>query len=296
MDRLKGAIKRYPLLYRPMLPVVNVGRRVLYSWMFGVVRKERERMFARRLRRFRASCLVLTQQVEHPVFVKVGANDGITGDPCSDILLDTETWQGLLIEPVPSCFARLQANFSDRRRFTLEQVAIGPKVANEPFYYVDERAKEANPWLPEWYDQLGSFDRNHILKHLNGALEPFIQQLPVQVLPLTSVLARYGHERIDLLHIDTEGYDDIVLETLDFERYRPLLILIEHKHLTPARKSAMRARLRAHGYLVENVGSDYAASLRRRRLSLVRNTVKRDRTQRAVVVTRHGQPDVDVRR
>lgn len=30
------------------------------------------------------------------------------------------------------------------------------------------------PGLPVWYDQLGSFDRQHIVKHLDGRLEPFI--------------------------------------------------------------------------------------------------------------------------
>jgi hypothetical protein len=58
----------------------------------------------RELRRFRHYCFGLPKFVSEPVFVKVGASDGITDDPCSDILLASKKWRGLLIEPVPYCF------------------------------------------------------------------------------------------------------------------------------------------------------------------------------------------------
>jgi hypothetical protein len=49
----------------------------------------------------RSFCLDLSRILPNPVFVKIGANDGVTGDPCSDILLANLNWRGLLIEPVP---------------------------------------------------------------------------------------------------------------------------------------------------------------------------------------------------
>jgi FkbM family methyltransferase len=197
--------------------------------------------------------------VAKPVFVKVGANDGITGDPLSDVLLANAKWKGLLIEPVPYCFDRLQKVFHDAERFTLEQVAIGEAVGKSTFYYVDEKAVESIPNLPSWYDQLGSFDKNHILKHLDGALAPFIVEHDVEVLPLSDVLTRNGIRDVHLLHIDTEGYDYEVLKTLDLAKQSPTAIFIEHKHLPAAKKTEMGSLLRKHGYSVHDCGSDYFA-------------------------------------
>ena len=119
--------------------------------------------------RLRTYLLGLTRRIPHPVFVKVGANDGITGDPCGNIFLEHSNWTGLLIEPVPYCVKRLQTIYSDRSRFAIDQVAVGSSSEAATFYYVSERAKKSLPDLPEWYDQLGSFDRQHISKHLEGA-------------------------------------------------------------------------------------------------------------------------------
>lgn len=207
----------------------------------------------------RQYCSLLPQFVPEPAFVKVGANDGVTGDPLSDILLADQRWKGLLIEPVPSCFKRLALTFGDSRRFSLEQVAIGAGSGTAAFFYVDERAKNEIPDLPTWYDQLGSFDRNHILKHLNGALEPFIVERPIPMRTLAEVLEKNGMGEVHLLHIDTEGYDFEVLKTVDLTFKPPMAILIEYKHLAPDNKSKMLRTLRAHNYLVDDRGGDYFA-------------------------------------
>src|SRR5262249_55882762 len=149
-------------------------------------------------------------------FVKVGANDGFTGDPCSDILLQKDNWKGLLIEPVPFCFERLQHRFGDQRRFILKQLAVGPVSKGKQFYYVEKRAKFEIPSLPEWFDQLGSFNREHIEKELNGILKPYIVECAVEVVPLSKILELTGIGQPQLLHIDTEGFDYEVIKTLDF--------------------------------------------------------------------------------
>src|SRR5581483_5117295 len=89
---LKQFVKERPLLHRLVLPPVNLIRRI------------REPKAMKEIRRFRRYCRQLTAFVSDPIFVKIGANDGVTSDPCSDILLSNSNWKGLLIEPVPYCF------------------------------------------------------------------------------------------------------------------------------------------------------------------------------------------------
>ena len=76
--------------------------RFLYGLLSPSARKVAR--FRRELLRARQYCMSLPEIVSEPVFVKVGANDGITGDPFSDILLSNVKWTGLLIEPAPNCF------------------------------------------------------------------------------------------------------------------------------------------------------------------------------------------------
>ena len=85
-ERMKAAVKSRPFLY-------NVLRSVMVP--FGP-RREMDRL--------RSYCAQRPRWIREPVFVKVGANDGVTGDPVSDILLSNPKWKGLLIEPVPYCF------------------------------------------------------------------------------------------------------------------------------------------------------------------------------------------------
>jgi len=208
---------------------------------------------------FRRHCSGLSKRFSEPVFVKVVANDGLTGDPCSDILMSDKRWRGLLIEPVPYCFERLKANFPDQNRFVLEQIAIGTGGAELPFFCVDSSAREMFPELPDWFDQLGSFDRHHILKHLGGVLEPYVLEIPVAVSTLTEILERNRLRDVHLLHIDTEGHDYEALKTLDFSKYRPVIIFIEHKHLSAQDKKDMAALLVSQGYSLRDCGGDYFA-------------------------------------
>ena len=246
-EKIRAAIKSTPFLYKTLLPCVNLFRRA------------RGARYRSETDRFRKHCFNLSGFVPEPVFVKVGANDGITRDPCSDILLGNTTWKGLLIEPVPYCFKRLRENFWDSRRFSLEQVAIGAAPGRTTFYYVDQEAIKSQPGLPSWYDQLGSFDRNHILKHLNGALEPFIVECEVEVCTLSEVLRRNGIRDLHLLHIDTEGHDYEVLKTLDLAKHAPVMIFVEHKHLPNTQKAEMLQLLLENGYSVRDCGGDYFA-------------------------------------
>jgi FkbM family methyltransferase len=242
LDKAKNAVKSISFLYYGLRPIVRRIRR-------RGGEDERLQLYCARMPEF----------VAEPVFVKVGANDGISGDPVSDVLLAHEKWKGLLIEPVPFLFERLRKNFSDSQRYILEQVAIGAIPGKATFYYVDGKAIDSIPDLPFWYDQLGSFNRDHIVKHLDGVLTPFILECSVEVRPLPEVLKKNGIRDVHLLHIDAEGYDYEVLKTVDLASAPPAAILLEHKNLSDSDKAELLQHLRRHGYSVDDCGGDFFA-------------------------------------
>lgn len=217
--------------------------------------------FFRRSRRQLQKAILARLRNNHSVFfVQVGSNDGIQGDPLHELIISNESWKGIFIEPVGFLFDRLKQNYKESERFIFEKQAITPNRGTSKFFYVSERAKaEIGFFLPYWHDQLGSFSKEHILKHLGGILKPYILTEEIITLPLQDIFDKHRISQIDLLHIDTEGYDFKVLSTIDFSRYKPAVILYEHKHLSQVEKNAAKMLLKDNGYDCTQYGDDTLA-------------------------------------
>lgn len=197
---------------------------------------------------------------ESVFFVQVGSNDGVTLDPLHEMVVTRPHWRGIFVEPVKYLYQRLTENYGRARRFVFENVAIGKSSGKRPFYYISEDAHSRSSFeLPNWCHALGSFDRSHILKHLDGRLEPYIIEEEMECISLQELLDRNSVETINLFHIDVEGFDLEVLSQLDLCRYRPCIILCEHKHLSIAEKGEMETLLSKAGYSLSATGADTLA-------------------------------------
>ncbi|HEU4768219.1 MAG TPA: FkbM family methyltransferase [Pyrinomonadaceae bacterium] len=190
-------------------------------------------------------------------FVQVGSNDGVQGDPIHDLIVSREGWRGIFIEPIDFLFQRLRKNYGEAERFIFENVAIGTEKGSKKFYYVSEKAAELG--LPYWHDQLGSFDKAHITRALGDEVSPYIVEEDVECLPLQDVLDRNRVDAIDLLHIDTEGFDYKVLSQVDLKRYKPSVILFEHHLLSDDEFGKARKLLRDNRYRLIQYGNDILA-------------------------------------
>src|SRR5687768_133577 len=47
-------------------------------------------------------------------FIQIGAYDGVEADPIRSLVLDSDSWQGILVEPQPDAFERLRQNYKGR--------------------------------------------------------------------------------------------------------------------------------------------------------------------------------------
>ncbi|MEY8848453.1 FkbM family methyltransferase [Psychroserpens sp. XS_ASV72] len=186
--------------------------------------------------------------------VQIGSNDGMHGDPLRDLIKKNDQWNALFVEPIPYLFEKLKTNYGEETRFSFENSAIN-NGTEQIFYSVKEEAKNHVQNLPKWYDQLGSFKRENITKHLNGALEPYIIEMRLTGLTLDGLFQKHGIQKLQLLHIDTEGYDWNVLSQLDLKSYQPQIILFEHVHLTTEEKSNAINHLKSK-YSIVQVGND----------------------------------------
>lgn len=98
---------------------------------------------------------------------------------------------------------------------------------------------------------LSTFDRA-VAENLVKRGEAFIRrEVPVGVFPLQDICDRYlGKREIDLLSLDTEGFDLDALRSLDWSRTRPKLIVCEMYGLGEAKSDAeaITALLAEQGY------------------------------------------------
>ena len=193
------------------------------------------------------------------IFVlKIGANDGITNDPLATLLLNDSRYRGLLVEPIPMYAAMLKENYGKCGRFAIEQAAVAASSGTANMYYVDENALNGlETGNSDWLRSIASLDRIHVLKHLSPEMHSAVKQASVECLTVDELLSRNNVQKIDLLHIDCEGFDYVILQQFDFTTLRPRVVLFEQKHLTAHDRQAAKIMMKLAGYKVEEMETDF---------------------------------------
>jgi FkbM family methyltransferase len=190
-------------------------------------------------------------------FVEIGANDGDQHDHLREHVL-RGGWRGVMVEPVPYVFARLERNYARVPGVALERAAVGARNGRATFFHLRDAGEEERWGLPDWYDGVGSFDRDTILRHAPQMpdVAERIVEAEVDVVAFETLCGRHGLGAIDLLVIDTEGHDWEVLRSVDLAGRTPRLVVYEHFHLAPGDRAAARAHMQVHGYETMEEGFD----------------------------------------
>lgn len=175
----------------------------------------------------------------------VGAFDGVANDSASNFIR-AHNCRAIFVEPQPAPFERLRASMRGLTRVTLLNAAVDENAGEREFYTVDAVHGE----LPAWTEQLGSFDRNHLLKHEDRApgLSACIVALNVPTVSFADIIRRYDLQKLDLLQIDAEGMDAKLLGWFPFETVRPNLVYFENAHMSSLEHESVRLRLQRFGY------------------------------------------------
>ena len=179
-------------------------------------------------------------------FIQIGAADGCFGDPIHH-LVEGHRWRGILVEPLPHLYRQLRETYRHRSDLVLENLAI---AAEEGTRTLHRLAESDRPGLPPWYQHLGSFHRDVLLKHTLQVprIGSLLTTEEVRCITYRQLLERHGVTRIDLLHLDVEGSELEILSTAELGRVRPAMILYEHCHLEGGDAEACAELLQAHGY------------------------------------------------
>jgi len=143
--------------------------------------------------------------------IDVGAYDGVSGSQ-TQFLLD-KGWFGVLIEPLPMAYHKLEEKYKNRPGIVTLPVACSNKEGTAILY----PHKGCTTMDPAWRDACALR-----FSHVKYG-EPF----KVLKTPLKHILNTYeAPSKIDFLQIDTEGHDLFVLKGMDWER-KPTVVCVE---------------------------------------------------------------------
>lgn len=178
----------------------------------------------------------------NPFFIQIGANDGMGEDDLRTYIVN-HGWEGVLVEPQPRPFARLVQNYQGLPGLRFENATIGNSSGVLPLYGFSGTL--GNNQL----DVFTSFDYDRVARVKKNQNIPFeIERFDVPTMTFQALLSKYGVDKLDILMIDTEGYDFEILKMIDFGAMCPAIIQFEQTNLTPADRVACYKMLVEKGY------------------------------------------------
>lgn len=178
----------------------------------------------------------------HGVFVEFGALDGLLDS--NSLYFERElSWTGILIEPNPTAFARLEVN---RPACTNLNVAIGDSVGQRPFLRIDGGlygwSGLADDIEPEHRDRIAEY------------VEPdAVARIQVEVRDLRWLAEQHAPHPIDLMSIDTEGSEERIMRSFPWDTLKVAVFCIENNFNNYSIDDLMAS----HGYVkAARIGPD----------------------------------------
>jgi FkbM family methyltransferase len=175
---------------------------------------------------------LLSRIAEGPLRVlQIGANDGCQNDFMQSWYNDARV-QAILVEPQREAFERLTQHYHGNPRiFPVNCAVTRTGEALRIFRFANAQENKIG------IDVLASFDRKHLeawKERLKITSDIVSEKYPGET--IKSLLKTMNWPRVDLLTIDTEGYDYEILLSLPSLESLPDLVVFEHLNLAPTTK------------------------------------------------------------
>jgi len=201
--------------------------------------------------------------------IQVGANDGITHDPIHKFI-KRDKWKGLLLEPQKHIFPRLSRLYKKNKGIKTINAAVGYEDGTTLLYKIGFSNSR-------WATGLATFNKDVLLDAFESGYvkrnadkenieipenkEEQIVAEEVEVISPDTLLKKHEINKIDLLQIDTEGYDFEIIKMFLMTPVKPGMIVFEHTHLSDNDLIECEKLLDSKGYDIKRYGRNTAAIL-----------------------------------
>jgi len=188
------------------------------------------------------------------IFIQIGANDGVSHDNIFDFVIKRNT-KGILVEPLKDYYLKLCENYKKFPQIVKYNIALHPSEKEINLYRIKPEYENK---LPEWAGGIASLNPNHH-KKLEIPSEYIIAEV-VMAKNFDDILTEFPNFKIiDLIQIDTEGFDYEILKMIDFKKYKIKFIKFEHINLTEHDYSEAIRKLKREGFIIFKQGNDTIA-------------------------------------
>ena len=196
-------------------------------------------------------------------FLQIGANDDVMNDPIYRFNMDNKSVvSGFVLEPLPDIYEKLVENYQSCRNIKPFNLAIHATEVEMVLHRVKPaRAAE----VPGFARGIASFDETHWEKTSLVPNSDFMQKVKVNCISFADFIKLNTIEKLDLLLLDTEGYDYQILMSVDFTHIKPRIIRFEHgirnQVMSPENFMAVCSHLNSFGYQIIAESYDATAYL-----------------------------------
>lgn len=149
-------------------------------------------------------------------FIDIGAHDGISGN--NTFYFENEGWDGICFEPIPSVFKKL----NETRKCKVVNKALSDKSGIDRFFVIDGHSEQLSGLVSE-------YSEDHIIR-INREIEEHNQNFEYIDVECTTFSDEVDIINIDLLSLDTEGSEFSILKTIDFDKYKINVIILEYNY------------------------------------------------------------------
>lgn len=192
----------------------------------------------------------------------------MTHDPLHKFI-KRDGWSGILMEPQPFVFDNfLKKVYAKNKGVYTINAAIGEKDGEAKLYKISFSNER-------WATGLARFDRSLLEQLINegrldykilksGIMPPsdkadWIAEETISMRSPDSIFKEYNVRKLDLLMIDTEGFDYEVIKLVNLDKILPKAIIFEDMHLSPSDYAECRALLEKHEYSHKRLGPNTIA-------------------------------------
>jgi len=190
--------------------------------------------------------------------LQIGANDGFVNDPLYKFVKKYRL-NGIVVEPQPRANSILKQIYQ-KDQIKVIQAAIDRNNGESILYqlsFSDDR----------WASGLSSFIKENLEKVIESGMvqkkakkykiklpvdkSSWIKAVNVKTINFETLLQSDNVHQINLLLIDTEGFDCEIIKMFDFTKFRPELVIFEQTHIDETELSICLNNLKQLGYDIE---------------------------------------------
>ena len=198
---------------------------------------------------------------EEITFIQIGSNDGISNDPIREFVVGSPRWRGCFVEPLPHLFKKLKQNYNylSRKNLNFFNFALSEDGKNIKLFRVKSRFHYE---FPNFIDQIASFDREHVLKHICNSQNPEekIEEVDVSSSTFCELVNISGYQEVDLVHIDVEGYEFYLIPfILNEDKFKPDVVIFESIHMKDSERVIIDNLFTTKRFKVIDIGADTIA-------------------------------------